>query len=143
MTEKALPPEVGREIETLKIRVDALERRLSKFFDDNPQEIVFSFAGDLFEQESGPYSRQPPWTTRYVVAELTVAGVTATVVKLKRNGTVITGGTITIPADQTLVALTITAKMAGGDQDRLTAELFTPGNGASGLDVIVRYRDDG
>jgi hypothetical protein len=72
-----------------------------------------------------------------IVAELTTAGSTSTVVRILLNGVTL-GSNLTIPAGETEAEIPLTIEPIQANVDKLQCEIVTAGTGAEGLDVQVR-----
>lgn len=142
MSRGLTPPELEREVGKLKRRVSDLERILRGVVENRDNvEAVFSLSGAVYEAgESGPWRKQNGGRLVQVIAGVLVAGVTETVIEVRKNG--FTFDTLTIPADAVVAAITV-SQVYGPDSDYLTVEVVSAGEGAQDLVVQARWRPGG
>lgn len=137
MSDKIAPPDLSGEIESLKKRLDALERQLRPLQSAFKPDIVFSYDGTLAASESPTYVSRESRRVIEVVARLRTAGSTATQISVHKNG--VEALAVTIPADQLMVQIPCNIFLAA-DQDVLHDEITTAGTGAEALTMIHRFR---
>jgi hypothetical protein len=137
VTEYNVPPAFVEQINQIKKRLDALERRKNPLPDVDRPEIVFSYSGALAVSESMQWTRRETGVLVEVLARVRVAGGSDTVIEVQKNGT--TEVTVTIPADQTWVKIPCAVSFSA-DQDVLHDVLTTVGSGAMDLTVQHRFR---
>lgn len=140
MTRALLPPELEREIESLKIRVSDLERRLRRFEEERPPETIYSLPGEVYATTSNRWYPRADEKVIELLVSLVTSGTTPTVVSILKNDVEVRE--IEVPAGQgaespVVVNAAIELQRNGDD---LRVQVVEGGDGASGLTVQARLK---
>jgi len=140
MTRGLLPPEVDREIESLKIRVSRLERLLRELTEERSPETIYSLPGPLFATTSNRWFPRRDEKVIELLASLVDAGDTATVIRILKND--VLAREIEIPAGQgaTTPIVVNAAIELQRNEDDLRVQVLTVGENATGLNVQARMK---
>ena len=145
MTRPVRIPTPRSEVADLKERVLDLERRLRARQDQLRPADVAAGAGVMIFHQPGTVALSPSVVARWhppassslaVVASLGTAGSSSTVVTFYKNGSAISGGTVTLTSSDQYESATIAATF-NGTTDYLTARVTTAGTTAAELVVAV------
>lgn len=140
MTRALLPPEIEREVEVLKGRVTDLERRLRRFEEQRPPETIYSLSGELYLVTSNRWYPRFDEKVIELLASLTVAGTTATVLRILKNDALAREITIPIGQGATSPIVVNAAIELKRNEDDLRVQIVTPGADAEGLTVQARTK---
>lgn len=132
MTKALHPPESSQQLGRTKQRVHALERALRKHRTPPGYRAKFSLHGRLFLSESGPEVHPDGGTLQLVWAVLRVAGTTATVLSLRKNGVEFDQLTLAVAAKYAELPCNTEFRVR---QDQLTIAIITAGADAREITV--------
>lgn len=137
MPDRNVRTDIVQVVQNLGRRVENLERALRTGPRRAPEWSLVE-ARDSFVSGIRTTKHYPRWTSRLhtVVLSLVVAGTTATVVTILKNGSSV--GTITLGATGTSTKGPFDV-MFGHDQDYVQVELTTIGSGSSGIEIQMRF----
>lgn len=136
MTTKNVPPDLASRDAQINQRVDILERRLGRLEAAYEPELPFVQSGEVTVDNSPPWVRRKGGKLTEIVILLGIAGSSATVVQMRKNGTTIATGSLGSGVDQIHITLN---EPAAADADRFVAYVTSAGSGAEDLTVETRW----
>lgn len=140
MSRGLLPPELGREVETLKIRVSRLEKLLRDLLEQRPPETIYSLPGPVYVTESNRWYPRRDEKVIEILVSLVEAGGSPTVVEIWKNDLLEREITLETGQGETSPIVVNAAIELQRNEDDLRVAITAAGANAVGLNVQVRCK---
>lgn len=125
---------IWREIR--KLWLAARKRNFGERYD-----VPFSLPGNIYVSESGRYYLpNSGGRLAEILVSLRVAGSTTTTIEVRKNGTLITGGSVNLVAASNQIIKMGFDEQAGGNTDYWTVAVTAAGTGAKFLTTQLRFK---